>query len=119
MASKTKKAPSTTSANNERKGVTMAGLTPEQIAALLGKTRTKGQYIIYLNQFVASGMDGVCANEQWVDLKDKKASTLKQGFENAKDNKDAAEGSENVKVISNEDLVYLINLSHVQTEQAA
>lgn len=93
-------------------GVTnMAGLTAEQIQALLGKTRTKGQYLEYLNEFVASGEQGVNVNETWVALRDKKATTLKQGFENAKEKKEAAEGSENVKVIANEDMVYLINLT--------
>jgi hypothetical protein len=101
-----------TTNTNEREGVSkMAGLTADQIQTLLGKTRTKGVYVQYLNQFIASGEAGVNVNEQWVDLRDKKATTLKQGFENAKDNKEAADGAENVKVISNEDLVYLINLS--------
>jgi len=86
-------------------------LTAEQIAALMQKTRQKGIYIERINQFLASGEAGVSVNETWVDLKDKKATTLKQGFENAKDHKDAAEGSEHVKVIANEDQVFLINLA--------
>lgn len=86
-------------------------LTPEQIQALLGKTRSKGQYVEYINEFVNSGEGGVCANDQWVAIRDKKATTIKQGFENAKQNKEAVEGAENVKVISNEDKVFLINLA--------
>lgn len=89
----------------------MAGLTAEQIQQLLGKSRSKGQYIVHLNSFLASGEGGVCANDEWVDLADKKATTLKQGFENAKTNKDATDGAENVKVLVNEDKVYLINLT--------
>jgi hypothetical protein len=85
-------------------------LTADQIAALLSKTRTKGMYIEKLNAFLASGEQGVLVNETWPELKDKKATTLKQGFENAKENKEAKEGSEYVKVIANEDQVYLINL---------
>jgi hypothetical protein len=101
-----------TSTNNTNTGEhKMAGLSAEQIAQLLGKTRTKGQYVVYLNQFLESGEGGLCVNEQWVDLRDKKAATLKQGFEGAKDNKEAQDGSENVKVIANEDKVYLINLA--------
>jgi hypothetical protein len=98
----------------------MAGLTTEQIQALLGKTRQKGVYIQYLNQFLESGESGVCVNETWLDMKDKKATTLKQGFENAKENKEAGDGSEFVKVIANEDKVYLINLqaAGVETETA-
>lgn len=95
---------------NYTRSNTMAGLTAEQITALLGKTRQKGVYIQYLNQFLEGGESGICVNETWVDLKDKKASTLKQGFENAKENKEAGDGSEFVKVIANEEKVYLINL---------
>lgn len=97
----------------------MAGLTSEQIAALLGNTRTKGQYTVYLTDFLTSGEQGICVNEQWVDLAGKKATTLKQGFENAKDNKNAPDGAENVKVISNEDKVYLINLTAAGIEAPA
>ena len=88
----------------------MAGLTAEQITALLGKTRQKGVYIQYLNQFLSSDESGVCVNDEWVDLKEKKATTLKQGFENAKENKEAGEGSEFIKVIASDDKVYLVNL---------
>lgn len=116
--------PATTTTNNTNGGNRMAGLTADQISTLLGKTRQKGVYIQYLNQFVNSGEQGVCVNETWADLTDKKATTLKQGFENAKDNKEAAPGSENVKVIANEDKVYLINLAAAgiqapTTEEAA
>ena len=100
-------------------GNRMAGLTADQIAALLGKTRQKGVYIQYLNQFLDGGESGICVNETWVDLKDKKASTLKQGFENAKENKEAKDGSEFVKVIANEDKVYLINLQAAGLETEA
>lgn len=84
-------------------------MTADQIQTLLQGTRQKGQYLGYLNEFLASGEAGVCANEQWIALKDKKATTISQGFKNAKDNKAAADGSENVLVLSNDDKVYLIN----------
>ena len=108
-----------TSNNKSTGGNRMAGLTADQIAALLGKTRQKGVYIQYLNQFLDGGESGICVNETWVDLKDKKASTLKQGFENAKENKEAKDGSEFVKVIANEDKVYLINLQAAGLETEA
>lgn len=106
----------------------MAGLTDDQIKALLSTTRTKGQYITYLGEFIENGEKGICANEEWVDLAEKKASTLKQGFENAKENKNAPEGAEFVKVIVNGDKddakVYLVNLkaagvsaSEVETDE--
>lgn len=100
--------PNTNTTNGERK---LMALSAEQIQALLGKTRQKGQYLDMLTEFVNSGEGGVCANEQWVAIRDKKATTIKQGFENAKEKKEAPAGSENVKVISNEDQVYLINLA--------
>lgn len=96
---------------NERGTKKMAGLTADQIQTLLGKTRQKGIYQEKIKLFLASGEQGVCVNDEWVELSEKKATTLKQGFENAKDSKDAPEGSEYVKVISNEDKVYLINLA--------
>lgn len=94
----------------------MAGLTSDQIQALLGQTRTKGVYIARLNEFLASGEQGVCAHDDYMELKDKAASTVKQGFENAKNGKNAAEGADQVKVITNEDKVYLINLGAAQVE---
>lgn len=108
--SKTKNVGSTTDNNTERNNKMAGGLTAEQIQALLGKTRTKGQYIVYLNKFVESGEAGICVNEEFADLASKKASTLKQGFEGAKNAKDAVEGAEFVKVVPNDDKVYLINL---------
>jgi hypothetical protein len=89
---------------------TTTALTPDQITALLGATRTKVVYTQYLGDFITSGESGVCVNDTWVDLAQKKSATLKQGFENAKDSKTAPAGSENVKVIVNEDKVYLVNL---------
>lgn len=89
-------------------------LSREQVESLLSGTRTKGQYITYLNEFIESGEEGECANEKWVDLAQKKAATLKQGFESAKDNKLAHEDAQYVKVIMSGDKedakVYLINL---------
>lgn len=96
--------------NSNIGGRKMAGLTPEQIAALLGKTRQKGVYTDYLNSFIASGEGGIDVNEQYVDLRDKKPSTLKQGFENAKDKKEAHEDANLVKVVSDGTHVFLINL---------
>lgn len=109
--------------NDTTGGLRMPGLTPEQIKALLGKTRQKGVYEDYLIAFVASGEGGVCANEEWVDLSDKKATTLKQGFENAKEKarvvEETAGASKNIKVISNEDKVFLINLANVEAAEVA
>jgi hypothetical protein len=93
----------------------MAGLSASDIQALLASTRSKGGYVRRINEFVESGEMGVCAND-WVEYADKKAATLKQGFESARTNKESVEGSENVKVITNEDKVYLINLTVAASE---
>lgn len=99
-----------TNNTNERQGTKMAGgLSPEQITALLGASRTKGVYIAKLTEFMGSGEQGVDVAEQWPELAEKQASTVKQGFENAKNSKNAPAGVDNVRVITNEEKVYLIN----------
>lgn len=94
----------------------MAGLTAEQITALLGATRQKGLYTTHLNAFVESGEMGVDVGEQWVEHSGKNASTLKQGFDNARTNKDFTGDANQIKVIKNEDKVFLVNLA-VAAEQ--
>ena len=88
------------------------GLTPDQIATLLAGSRTKGQYVSRLNEFLNSNTDGVAVAEEWpMDFgpsAEKKPATVKQGFENAKNSKNAANGSDHVRVILNADQVYLI-----------
>ena len=96
----------------------MAGLTSEQVAALLSKTRTKGQYIVRLNEFIDSGDMGVEVGEQWVEFRDKKGTTLKQGFDNAKDHKEIHEGADNIQVIKQDEKVYLVNLAHEEIAQS-
>lgn len=96
----------------------MAGLSQEQIQALLGASRTKGVYIAKLTDFMNSGEAGVCVNEEWPELADKAHATLKQGFENAKNSKNAPAGVENVRVITNDEKVYLINTGGAAAEAA-
>lgn len=89
----------------------MAGMTPEQILAVLGKTRQKGQYQGLLVEFLDSNEAGVHAQSQWPQLGEKKASTIKQGFEGAIKRKEAPEGSDGVRVLVQDEQVYLINSS--------
>src|SRR5262245_42720740 len=96
-------------------------LTQEQIRSIYAKRRTKGLYNELLEQFMTSGDNGVSVREQWPTQfawddsqeeekdKGKQATTLKQGFENAKDRKDAPDGSELIDVIVDGNDVYLIN----------
>ena len=85
-------------------------LTPEQIQTLLGKTRVKGDYVMKLTAFDASGEQGISVSDTWPELAGKKATTLKQGFENAKQNKDFTGDKNAIRVISNNDVVYLIKV---------
>ena len=89
----------------------MAGMTPEQILAVLGKTRQKGQYQGLVVEFLDSGEAGVHAQSQWPQLGEKKASTIKQGFEGALKRKEAPDGSDGVRVLVQDEQVYLINSS--------
>jgi len=121
----------TTTATHTNGGNTkMAGLTNEQIMALLSKTRQKGVYQDRLIEFFNGPEAGICVNTTWPDLGGKTASTLKQGFEGAKDKAEVVEalGSKEaaeriiVKSDKQEDgteLVYLINLNKVEMDEAA
>lgn len=104
--------------NTNERGKKMAGLTPEQIAQLLGASRTKGVYIQRLTEFMNSGEQGVDAKAEWPEFSEKATATLKQGFENAKNSKNAPAGVEHVRVITNEDNVYLINQPPAEAEAA-
>ncbi len=96
----------------------MAGLTDEAIFALMNSGRTKGGYVTKLADFLGSGEKGVCANETWVDISGKKHATIKSGFESAKTRKDAPDGADKVLVRVQDEKVYLINLSLVQSAEA-
>lgn len=96
------------------------GLTNEQILGIYAKRRTKGQYTGMLDEFLTSGENGVSVKEEWAtQLGEKKANTLKQGFENALEKKDAPEGSDKVDVIVDGENVYLINRAIVEVPEAA
>jgi hypothetical protein len=84
-------------------------LSPDEVRAIYAKRRTKGLYDSLLVEFIESGDNGVSVKEQWAELADKKAQTLKQGFENSKDRKGAPEGSDQIDVIVDGENVYLIN----------
>jgi hypothetical protein len=115
----------------ERVGVSkaMAGISSDQITVLLAQTRQKGIYTAKMTEFLSmtdeegSPVAGIDVGETWPELSGKQASTLKQGFDAVRDKKEAPEGSDQVKVVSqkdedDEEHVYLINLALVG-EQAA
>lgn len=84
-------------------------LSADEVRAIYANRRTKGLYDTLLASFIESNDNGVSVKEEWSELADKKAATLKQGFENSKDRKTAPDGAENVDVIVDGDNVYLIN----------
>jgi hypothetical protein len=84
-------------------------LSPDQVRQIYANRRTKGLYDTKLGEFIESGDNGISVKEEWPEFADKKAQTLKQGFENSKDRKGAPDGSDNVDVIVDGDNVYLIN----------
>lgn len=88
-------------------------LTNDRIREIYAKRRTKGLYTSLLAALLESGDNGCDVKETWPQLLDKKASTIKQGFENAKNTKDAPEGADNVDVIVDGEDVFLINTSVV------
>ena len=95
-------------------------LSPDEVRAIYAKRRTKGLYDSLLVEFLESGDNGVSVKEQWAELADKKAQTLKQGFENSKDRKGAPEGSDQIDVIVDGENVYLINkvVAGIEAEDA-
>lgn len=98
-----------TDSNTQERKIKMP-MTPDQIRAVYAKRRTKGLYTELLVNFIESGEGGVSVKEEWpVQFSDKKATTLKQGFENAKDKKDAPEGAELIDVIVDGEDVFLLN----------
>lgn len=88
-------------------------LSNDQIRAIYAKRRTKGLYTQFLAEILESGDNGCDVKETWPQLADKKASTIKQGFENAKEKKDAPEGADAIDVIVDGEQVFLINANMV------
>ena len=95
-------------------------LSPDEVRAIYAKRRTKGLYDTLIVAFLESGDNGVSVKEEWSELADKKAQTLKQGFENSKDRKGAPEGSDQIDVIVDGENVYLINkvVAGIEAEDA-
>lgn len=94
----------------------MSALSPDQIAALLAKGRTRGDYDRVLRDFVESGEAGIEVPLSEGALAGKTSKQAKTGLDNARkrtndQGKLVVEGAQNVKVIENEGHVYLINVS--------
>jgi hypothetical protein len=92
---------------------TVMALSPDQIRSIYAKRRTKGQYVQFLAELLESGENGCDVKATWPQLSDKKATTIKQGFENAKEKKDAPDGSDAIDVIVDGEDVFLINAAQL------
>jgi hypothetical protein len=98
-------------------------LTPEKIAELLSKGRARGAYDPVLSDFLASGEAGIEVPFTGT-LAGRTAQQVKTGLDTARKRTDANgklvhEGAQNVRVISADDNVYLINTAAVTTEDEA
>jgi hypothetical protein len=105
-------------ATSTRRETRIMPLSNDRIREIYAKRRTKGQYQTFLAALLESGDNGCDVKETWPQLQDKKASTIKQGFENAKNTKDAPEGADAVDVIVDGEDVFLINTSVANVDLA-
>ena len=65
-----------------------------------------GKYVIMLDEFIKSGLEGVEVRDNWPDLKGRLKATLQRGFKLAKDQRGIK--AAHVKVVTREDEVYLV-----------
>ena len=84
-------------------------ISPEDLQALLSKSRSKGQYDDELAKFWDSGEAGVQVDLTQGAFQGKKPQTIKTGFENASKRESAPEGAaKSLQVIVSDENVYLI-----------
>lgn len=88
--------------------MSMTALSPEQIAELRAKVTVRGEYGRQLQEFIASDEAGVQISLTEGAFKDRKPESVKIGFDNARKSKNAPEGADNVRVLKDEDSVFLL-----------
>ena len=71
--------------------------------------RGRGDYKVVLQQFIEAGIRMARIPLDRGTFEQKKASTVKTGFENAKNAKNPVEGADQVQVVKKEDQIYLVN----------
>jgi len=79
------------------------------LADILSGARGRGDYKTVIKAFIDSGYRLVEVPLTSGLFEGKKAQTVKTGFENAKNAKEPAEGSDKVKVVKKGDQIYLVN----------
>lgn len=62
----------------------MAGLSQDEIQGLLSKARTRGEYDVYLKEFLETGEAGIEVDRETGLMAGKSADQIKVGLENAK-----------------------------------
>ena len=105
---------STTTNETQIKENSMSNLfTPiddaDELASILSGARGRGDYKTVLEEFIGAEIRLAEVPLTMGLFENKKASTVKTGFENAKNGKNPPEGADQVKVIKKEDKVYLVN----------
>lgn len=78
------------------------------IAALLAGSKQRGAYDTELKAFIESGEKGAMISLSEGTFAGKKSGSVKTGFENARKREGAPEEAKQVRVIVNEDNVYLV-----------
>lgn len=119
--------PTNINTNTNKENNRMSALSPDQITALLSKTRSRGDYDTVLEEFLNSGEAGIEVDLTSGPLAGKTADQAFVGFNNARTrvNKETAkpvhEGGHAIKVIKEKPAnegepgaVYLVNTSLVQ-----
>jgi hypothetical protein len=86
----------------------ISALDQDQINDLLGKVSKRGEYDRQLASFLESGEPGIEVSLVEGPFSERKAQSVKTGFESATKRDTAPEGSANVQVMVHDDRVYLI-----------
>jgi hypothetical protein len=91
----------------------ISGLTQDQIDNVLGSVKTRGEYDRQLKAMIESGEPGVMVSLTEGHFSDRKANSVKTGFESAKVraaklDEDWAKAAQDVRVLVHDESVYLI-----------
>jgi hypothetical protein len=106
----------TTTGGTTRMAQGIETLNQAEIDELLASSKQRGEYDRQLKAFVESAVAGVQVSLTEGPFQGKKPQTVKTGFDGAIKREGAPAGAENVRVISHDDKIYLLNQN---TEQEA
>lgn len=91
-------------------------VSDEELEGILSGAKSRGRYRTILADFISSGVKAwrVPTAEGSGEFAGKKTQSLKTGFESAKKHKEAPDGSDQVRVIVQNDAVFIVNDAAVQ-----